>query len=121
MVVTAAIFLPTKVTPKKMALNGCYIGGIHLRRICRRLIQTLVNKGKLNIKEHKTMNEQEKIFSRRQMLKAGMGFGGLVIVGGSVFAQQKELMATPDVEMGPFYPVLKHRRRAARRRCGSGP
>jgi protocatechuate 3,4-dioxygenase, beta subunit len=53
------------------------------------------------------MNNQEKIFSRRQMLKSGIGFGGLVMVGGSVFAQQKEAMTTPAVDLGPFYPVLK--------------
>ncbi len=53
------------------------------------------------------MNEQERIFSRRQMLKLGMGFGGLAILGGSVFAQQAERMITPEVGMGPFYPMLK--------------
>ena len=35
------------------------------------------------------MNEREKLFSRRQMLKLGMGFGGLALLGSSVFAQQK--------------------------------
>jgi protocatechuate 3,4-dioxygenase, beta subunit len=53
------------------------------------------------------MNEHEKIFSRRQMLKLGMGFGGLALLGSSVFAQQKELFTTPPVDLGPFYPVLK--------------
>ena len=53
------------------------------------------------------MNNQEKIFSRRQMLKSGIGFGGLAIVGGSVFAQEQERMTTPEVDLGPFYPVLK--------------
>jgi hypothetical protein len=45
------------------------------------------------------MNEQEKLFSRRQMLKFGPGFGGLALLGGSVFAQTKDLFTTPDVEM----------------------
>ena len=53
------------------------------------------------------MNEQEKIFSRRQMLKSGIRFGGLAIVGSAVFAQDKGLMTTPEVDLGPFYPVLK--------------
>lgn len=53
------------------------------------------------------MNEQEKIFSRRQMLKMGFGFGGLAVLGGSVFAQTPERMVTPEVGMGPFYPMLK--------------
>lgn len=53
------------------------------------------------------MNEHEKIFSRRQMLKSTIGFGGLAIAGGSVFAQQQERMTTPEVDLGPFYPVLK--------------
>lgn len=53
------------------------------------------------------MNEQGNIFSRRQMLKSGIGFGGVALVGGSVFAQQQERMVTPEVDLGPFYPVLK--------------
>ena len=53
------------------------------------------------------MNEQEKIFSRRQMLKTGIGLGGLAILGGSVFAQQQERMTTPAVDLGPFYPMMK--------------
>ena len=36
------------------------------------------------------MNEQEKIYSRRLMLKLGMAFGSLSLFGGSVFAQQKK-------------------------------
>ena len=53
------------------------------------------------------MNEQEKIFSRRQMLKMGIGLGGLAILGGVGFAQTTERMVTPEVMMGPFYPMLK--------------
>ena len=53
------------------------------------------------------MNEQGNVFSRRQMLKTGIGFGGLAIISGSVFAQQQERMTTPEVDLGPFYPVLK--------------
>ena len=53
------------------------------------------------------MNKEETIFSRRQMLKVGLGFGGLAMLGGSVFAQQIERLETPEVGMGPFYPILK--------------
>ncbi len=53
------------------------------------------------------MNEQEKVFSRRQMLEMAAGFGGLAMLGGSVFAQQSERFVTPEVGMGPFYPMLK--------------
>jgi len=53
------------------------------------------------------MNKEEKIFSRRQMLKTGLGFGGLAILGGAGFAQTTERIVTPEVGMGPFYPMLK--------------
>ncbi len=53
------------------------------------------------------MNEQEKIFSRRQILEMAIGFGGLTVFGSSVFAQQAERLVTPEVTMGPFYPILK--------------
>lgn len=53
------------------------------------------------------MNEQEKTFSRRRMLEMTVGFGGLAVLGGSVFAQQAERVETPEVGMGPFYPMLK--------------
>ncbi len=53
------------------------------------------------------MNKEEKIFSRRQMLKMGLGFGGLAIFGGSVLAQTAERMETPELVLGPFYPMLK--------------
>ena len=53
------------------------------------------------------MNNKEKNFSRRQMLKMGLGFGGLAILGGSVFAQTARRMETPELVMGPFYPMLK--------------
>lgn len=53
------------------------------------------------------MNKEEKIFSRRQMLQMGLGFGGLIILGGSASAQTLERTPTPEVTMGPFYPVLK--------------
>ncbi len=41
------------------------------------------------------------------MLKIGLGFGGLAILGGTGFAQTAERIATPEVAMGPFYPMLK--------------
>ncbi len=53
------------------------------------------------------MNKEEQNFSRRQMLKMGLGFGSLAILGGSVFAQTAEKNITPEVGMGPFYPMLK--------------
>jgi protocatechuate 3,4-dioxygenase, beta subunit len=53
------------------------------------------------------MNEQEKVFSRRQMLEMAVGFGGLAAFGGSVFAQEAKRLSTPEIAMGPFYPVLK--------------
>jgi protocatechuate 3,4-dioxygenase, beta subunit len=53
------------------------------------------------------MNKQEKVFSRRQMLEMTVGFGGLAALGGSVFAQEAKQLVTPEVGMGPFYPVLK--------------
>ena len=53
------------------------------------------------------MNEKKKIFSRRQMLQMGIGFGGLAVLGGSAFAQTAERIITPEVGMGPFYLMLK--------------
>ncbi len=53
------------------------------------------------------MNKEEKVFSRRQILEMAVGFGGLAMLGGSVFAQQAERFVTPEVGMGPFYPMLK--------------
>lgn len=53
------------------------------------------------------MNKEEKIFSRRQMLKMGIGFGGLALLGGTGLAQTVERTVTPEVTMGPFYPMLK--------------
>jgi len=52
------------------------------------------------------MNKQEKLFSRRQMLEWAAGFGGSVLTG-SAFAQQSRRASTPEVMMGPFYPLLK--------------
>ncbi len=53
------------------------------------------------------MNKHEKKFSRRQILQMGLGFGGLAILGSTGFAQTTERLVTPEVGMGPFYPVLK--------------
>lgn len=53
------------------------------------------------------MNQEEKQVSRRQMLQWAMGFGGLAVLGGSAFAQTAERIITPEVIMGPFYPMLK--------------
>lgn len=53
------------------------------------------------------MQTEENFFSRRQMLKMGFGFGGLAVLGSSVLAQTVERTVTPEVGMGPFYPMLK--------------
>ncbi len=55
------------------------------------------------------MNEQEKGFSRRQMLEMAVGFGGLALTGGvgSVFAQEIKRQLTPEQIMGPFYPLIR--------------
>ncbi len=41
------------------------------------------------------------------MLTIGLGIGGAVILGGTGFAQTTERIVTPEVGMGPFYPMLK--------------
>lgn len=53
------------------------------------------------------MNEFEKLYSRRQMMRMALGFGGLAVLGGSALAQTVERTVTPEVTLGPFYPVLK--------------
>ena len=53
------------------------------------------------------MKKQEKILSRRQMLEMAFGVGGLTILSGSTFAQEAVRRITREVDMGPFYPVLK--------------
>lgn len=53
------------------------------------------------------MKNQEQILSRRQMLEMALGVGGLTILGGTGLAQTAERTVTPEVTMGPFYPILK--------------
>ena len=53
------------------------------------------------------MRELEKTLTRRRMLGMVLGGGGLAVLGGSAFAQKTERGPTPEVGMGPFYPVLK--------------
>lgn len=54
------------------------------------------------------MNNQRKVFSRRELLEMTLGIGGLATLGGSVFAQEaKRLLETTAVELGPFYPVQR--------------
>lgn len=53
------------------------------------------------------MNEQEKLYSRRQLMRMVFGFGSLAVFGGSVFAQTTQRMETPELVLGPFYPMLK--------------
>lgn len=52
------------------------------------------------------MNNQRKVFSRREMLEMALGIGGLAAFGGSVFAQEAKRLTTVPVELGPFYPVV---------------
>ena len=53
------------------------------------------------------MNNQRKVFSRREMLEMTLGIGGLAALGGSAFAQETDRLFTPLMDLGPFYPVLK--------------
>ena len=52
------------------------------------------------------MNKNEKILSRREMLAMSIGLGGIAL-GGSVFAQETRRLFTPEIMMGPFYPLIK--------------
>ncbi len=52
------------------------------------------------------MNNQRKVFSRREMLEMSLGIGGLAVFGGSAFAQQAQRMITPPFDVGPFYPIV---------------
>jgi protocatechuate 3,4-dioxygenase, beta subunit len=51
------------------------------------------------------MNNQRKVFSRREMLEMTLGVGGLAALGGSAFAQEAKRFITPVFDVGPFYPV----------------
>lgn len=53
------------------------------------------------------MKKPETIMSRRQMLEMSLGIGSLAAFGGSIFAQEAGRLLTPEVDMGPFYPMLK--------------
>lgn len=53
------------------------------------------------------MEQKNQRFSRRQMLQTAVGAGSLAIFGGSILGQTAERMVTPEVGMGPFYPVMK--------------
>jgi protocatechuate 3,4-dioxygenase beta subunit len=53
------------------------------------------------------MNNQRKVFSRREMLEISLGIGGLTALGNSAFAQEAKRLITPEAIVGPFYPVLK--------------
>lgn len=50
------------------------------------------------------MEKDNRIFSRREMLGMSVGLTGLAFAG-SVFGQMRT--GTPEVQMGPFYPVVK--------------
>lgn len=53
------------------------------------------------------MYSEKKVLSRRQILEMAAGFGGLALLGGAANAQKAERIVTPEVGMGPFYPVLR--------------
>jgi len=53
------------------------------------------------------MNQDKKVLTRRQMLEMAIGMGGLVALTGSAFAQEAKRLLTPEVQMGPFYPLMK--------------
>ena len=53
------------------------------------------------------MMKNETHFSRRQILKIGFGVGTVAVLGGTGFAQTAERIVTPEVGMGPFYPMSK--------------
>ena len=53
------------------------------------------------------MSNQRKVFSRREMLEMSLGIGGLTALGGSTFAQEVKRLITPEIVVGPFYPILK--------------
>jgi len=53
------------------------------------------------------MNNQRKVFSRREMFEMSLGIGGLTALGSSAFAQEAKRLITPEAIVGPFYPVLK--------------
>jgi protocatechuate 3,4-dioxygenase beta subunit len=53
------------------------------------------------------MNNQRKVFSRRELLEMTLGIGGLTALGGSAFAQEAKRLLTPEAIVGPFYPILK--------------
>lgn len=50
------------------------------------------------------MKKDKRLLSRREML--ALGLGGIAL-GGSTFAQQAMRLYTPEVMLGPFYPMLK--------------
>lgn len=53
------------------------------------------------------MNNQQKFFSRREMLEMAIGLGGLAALSGTAFAQEAKRLITPEAMVGPFYPILK--------------
>jgi len=55
------------------------------------------------------MTDQNRIVSRRQMLQLGVAFGGFALANplSSIYAQDQKLKQTPNLVMGPFYPLTK--------------
>ncbi|MEO7660615.1 MAG: protocatechuate 3,4-dioxygenase [Pyrinomonadaceae bacterium] len=50
------------------------------------------------------MNNNDRKFSRRELLQMSAGLAGLAFTG-SVLGQSRAL--TPEIQMGPFYPMVK--------------
>ena len=50
------------------------------------------------------MKSEDRVLTRREMLGLSAGVTGLVLTG-SAFGQMRS--GTPEVQMGPFYPVMK--------------
>ena len=55
------------------------------------------------------MTDQHRVLSRRQILRLGCAFGGFALASplSSIYAQEQKLRQTPNMVMGPFYPLTK--------------
>ena len=55
------------------------------------------------------MTDQNRVISRREMLRLGVALGGFALANslGSIDAQEQKLRQTPNMVMGPFYPLTK--------------
>jgi hypothetical protein len=55
------------------------------------------------------MTDQHRVLSRRQILRLGFAFGGFAMATplSSIYSQEQKLKQTPNMVMGPFYPLTK--------------